>query len=126
MTKKKSKAKTAKRAAKTARAATSRKPAASKPKAAKAAKNATRAKRGREGGKRVSALDAAATVLKKAGSPMTSKAMIEAMREQKLWTSPAGKTPHATLYAAIHREIAVKGDDARFRKVERGLFALNG
>jgi hypothetical protein len=40
-----------------------------------------------------------------------------------LWASPAGKTPHATLYSAILREIATKGNDARFRKTDRGLFA---
>ena len=38
------------------------------------------------------------------------------------WTSPAGKTPAATLSAAIHREIANKGHQARFRKVQRGKF----
>ena len=75
--------------------------------------------------KRVSALDAAAQVLQKAGQPMRSKDMITAMATQGLWTSPAGKSPHATLYAAILREIGKKGDAARFRKVERGLFAFN-
>jgi hypothetical protein len=40
-----------------------------------------------------------------------------------LWTSPGGKTPHATLYSAILREIQVKGDAARFVKAERGKFA---
>lgn len=39
-------------------------------------------------------------------------------------TSPGGKTPHATLYAAILREITVKGKDARFQKTERGHFIL--
>ena len=34
----------------------------------------------------------------------------------------SGKTPHATLYAAMLREIAKKGDAARFRKADRGLF----
>ena len=33
-----------------------------------------------------------------------------------------GKTPEATLYAAMTREIAKKGDAARFRKADRGLF----
>jgi hypothetical protein len=76
--------------------------------------------------KRISALDAAATVLQKAGEPMTSKALITAMAEQGLWSSPAGKTPHATLYAAILREIKAKGDAARFKKIDRGQFASNG
>lgn len=72
--------------------------------------------------KRVSALDAAAQVLADAGQPMRAKEMIDAMAERGLWSSPGGKTPEATLYAAIIREIATKGDAARFRKVERGQF----
>jgi hypothetical protein len=75
--------------------------------------------------KRVGALDAAAQVLAKAEKPMGAKELIAAMAEQGLWTSPAGKTPWATLYAAIHREIAAKGDAARFKKVDRGLFESN-
>ena len=75
--------------------------------------------------KKTSALDAAAKVL--AGSDaMTTKEMIEAMAEQKLWSSPGGKTPDRTLYSAILREIATKGKDARFKKTERGKFALAG
>ena len=34
--------------------------------------------------------------------------------------SPNGKTPHVTLYAAMIREIARKGNDARFVKTGRG------
>jgi hypothetical protein len=40
-----------------------------------------------------------------------------------LWSSPAGKTPDATLYSAIIREIEAKGKEARFTKAGRGLFA---
>jgi hypothetical protein len=76
--------------------------------------------------KRVSALNAAATVLQNAGQPMRAQEMIAAMAEQGLWSSPNGKTPHATLYAAILREIAAKGDGARFRKVERAQFEFAG
>jgi hypothetical protein len=72
---------------------------------------------------KLSALDAAAKVLADAGEPMNTKAMIEAMAAKGLWTSPGGKTPHATLYSAILREINEKGADARFVKVERGQFA---
>ena len=78
--------------------------------------------------KRLGALDAAAQVLKSAGNPMRSRELIAAMAEQGLWTSPAGRTPHATLYAAILREIksaAGKGKSSRFRKVDRGLFAFS-
>lgn len=74
--------------------------------------------------KRTSAIDAAAKVLAEAGTAMTTKEMIEAMAAKKLWTSPGGKTPHATLYSAILREITTKGKDSRFKKSERGKFKL--
>jgi hypothetical protein len=73
--------------------------------------------------KKVSAIDAAAQVLAASKEPMNAKQMIEAMTAQALWTSPGGKTPHATLYSAIIREIATKGKDARFVKKDRGQFA---
>jgi hypothetical protein len=76
--------------------------------------------------KRTSALDAAAEVLKKASKPMRAQELIAAMAEQNLWKSPGGKTPHATLYAAIIREIRDKGGEARFRKTERGQFKFAG
>ena len=70
-----------------------------------------------------SAIDAAAIVLASAGRALNAKEMIEAMAAQGLWSSPGGKTPHATLYSAILREISTKGDAARFRKAARGRFA---
>lgn len=73
---------------------------------------------------KLSALDAAAKVLAESGEPMTSKEMIDAMAAKGYWTSPGGKTPQATLYAAILREIQTKGAEARFTKTERGHFAL--
>jgi hypothetical protein len=76
-----------------------------------------------EKAKKLSALDAAAKVLTDAGQSMNCTEMIEAMTKAKLWTSPNGLTPSATLYAAILRELKVKGDDARFVKTERGKFA---
>ncbi len=72
--------------------------------------------------KRVSALDAAAQVLAASEVPMRAKEMIAAMEAKGLWTSPGGKTPEATLYAAIIREIAAKGTASRFKKHERGVF----
>lgn len=76
--------------------------------------------------KRVSALDAAAQVLADSDKPLRAKEMIDAMAARGLWSSPNGKTPEATLYAAILREIGTKGDAARFRKVERGQFEFSG
>jgi len=73
--------------------------------------------------KRVSCLDAAAIVVADADKPMKAVEMIAEIQKRRLWSSPEGKTPEATLYAAVIREIAAKGKAARFRKVERGLFA---
>ncbi len=75
------------------------------------------------GAKKLSAIDAAARVLAGAAEPLTTQQMIDAMAAQNLWSSPGGKTPAATLYSAILREIKAKGDDARFVKTERGKFA---
>ena len=77
------------------------------------------------GNGKLSGLDAAAQILGKAKKPMGCKDMVEQAITQGLW-SPGGKTPHATLYAAIIREISKKGKDARFRKTDRGLFASSG
>lgn len=76
--------------------------------------------------KRVSALDAAAQVLAKASKPMHAQELITAMADQGLWKSPGGKTPHATLYAAMMREERDKGRESRFRKVDRGQFEFAG
>jgi hypothetical protein len=73
--------------------------------------------------KRVSAIDAAAQVLASSKEPMNCMALVEAMATKGLWSSPNGKTPHATLYSAIIREIATKGKEARFVKKDRGIFA---
>lgn len=80
----------------------------------------------RKTAKRVSAIDAAATVLASAKQPMRTKTMIEQMAAKGLWTSPGGKTPEATLYSAILREIGTKKNDARFKKVDCGMFTSNG
>jgi len=71
----------------------------------------------------MSGLDAAAKVLAEAGKPMNCKEMVETMLTKGLWKT-GGKTPAATIYSSIIREIAVKGKDARFRKTDRGLFEL--
>jgi hypothetical protein len=72
--------------------------------------------------KKTSALDAAAQILAGAAAPMGAKELIAEMSKRKLWSSPDGKTPAATLYAAMIREIAAKGKDSRFTKVDRGMF----
>ena len=74
--------------------------------------------------KKLSQLAAAMEVLKTATKPMTCKQMVEAMAERKLWASPGGKTPEATLYASLLRELAKKGDAARFIKAAPGRFTV--
>ena len=73
--------------------------------------------------RKMGALDAAAIVLADAGKPMRSKDLIAEMAKLGLWTSPGGKTPEATLYAAILREIGAKGTAARFARAGKGEFA---
>jgi hypothetical protein len=73
---------------------------------------------------KLSALDAAARVLSESQQALTCPELIAAMAAQGYWTSPAGKTPQATLHAALTREIKLKKDQSRFRKTERGRFAL--
>ncbi len=80
--------------------------------------------------KRLSALDAAGQVLaglsgKLAADGLSAADLIERMATAKLWISPGGKTPSATLSAAMAREIATKGAASRFRKVGPGRFASN-
>ncbi len=74
--------------------------------------------------RRTSALDAAAIVLADVNKPLRTVDLIAEMQSRGLWVSPGGKTPEATLYAAMIREINTKGDTARFKKVDRGLFEV--
>jgi hypothetical protein len=99
--------------------------ATEKPKrvSAKPAKTTTRAG--------LSALDAAAKVLEGLKGPeardgIGANDLIERMQRARLWTSPGGKTPAATLYAAMTREIAAKKGDARFARVSPGRFTFKG
>ena len=71
---------------------------------------------------KLSALAAAARVLEETQQAMNCPELIEAMAAKGYWTSPAGKTPAATLFAAITREIKIKADKARFQKAEPGRF----
>jgi hypothetical protein len=77
-----------------------------------------------KGEKKMSCLDAAANLLAETGQPMTCPELIAAMAAKGYWTSPAGKTPPATLYAAIVREMRIKKDRSRFHKTAPGRFVL--
>ena len=92
-----------------------------KPRKAKAASTET----ADAGEKRLSCVAAALKVLSESSEPMNTPELITAMEAKGYWTSPGGKTPHATLYSAILRDIA-KGDDSKFVKTERGRFTVRG
>ena len=88
-----------------------------KPRKAKAAT----AEGGGTGEKRLSCLKAALKVLGESSDPMNVQELITTMESKGYWASPGGKTPHATLYSAILRDLA-KGDESKFVKTERGRF----
>jgi hypothetical protein len=97
------------------------------PKNAKAKRGTKKAKAAKPTkDKKLSAIDAAAKLLEVRGQPMNCKTLVETMASKGLWSSPGGKTPHATLYSAIIREISTKGKESRFKKTDRGNFAFNG
>jgi len=73
----------------------------------------------------MSGLDAAAKVLAEAGEPLGCKTIVERAIEKGYWKT-GGKTPSATVYAAILRETQKKGDASRFAKAGRGKFTLAG
>jgi len=98
--------------------ATPKKKAAAK-KGAKPAK-APKAKKERAP-RKPSGLDLAAQVLAESKEPLNAKTIAEKVIA-KGWQT-AGATPHATLYAAMIREIKDRGAEARFIKTDRGLFA---
>ncbi len=75
--------------------------------------------------KKVSGLDAAARVLSEATEPMSVKDIVRVAFEKGYWQS-SGKTPSATVYSAIIREIASKGAASRFKKAGRGRFTVGG
>jgi hypothetical protein len=65
-------------------------------------------------------------VLRETGQAMTCPELIAQMAAKGYWSSPKGKTPSATLYAALTREIRLKGEAARFVKTGPGRFAYRG
>ena len=97
---------------------------AKKSKATKTTIPAKRAKRGQTTAKPPTGLDAAARVLEESKGPMACREIVKMAFEKGYWKSD-GKTPHATIYSAMIREIAARGEQSRFEKVQRGEFAIN-
>jgi hypothetical protein len=83
---------------------------------------APKAKPAKEG---MSGLDAAALVLREAKRAMNAKEIVAEIQERKLAPKLCGKTPHATIYAAMITEIA-KSAEPRFKRGSaKGTFEHN-
>jgi hypothetical protein len=93
---------------------------ADKPSNASKTKKATKA----NAAKRPSGLDAAARVLAESKEPMAVRDIVKLAFAKGYWKSD-GQTPHATIYSALHRDVAAKGKESRFKKVGRRRFAVN-
>ena len=117
---------------KSTRAGGTKKKAASKRRTTKSAakapaKSTTRQRKSQAAAKSVkekkpSGLDLAAKVLAESKEPLNAKTIAE--RAIAAGWKTSGKTPHATLFAAMIREIRDKGKESRFEKVDRGLFKV--
>jgi hypothetical protein len=68
---------------------------------------------------KLTALGAAARVLAETQEPMSCPELIAAMAAKRYRSSPTGKTPQATLSAAIQREIELKKNQSRLKKRPR-------
>jgi hypothetical protein len=68
-------------------------------------------------------LTVAAQILQEAGQPLNCQEIVKQMLEKGMWKT-GGKTPAATIYSAIIREIKDKGPESRFIKTEKGKFTV--
>lgn len=76
--------------------------------------------------RKLSLLGAAAAILEGSDEPLNCRQLVEAAKARGLWEAGAGKTPEQTLYSAIRREIADKGERSRFRMSSvRGHFSFS-
>ena len=104
-------------------AATAKKKNSSRPPAPPASTPKSSPAAAAPGAAKLSALDAAALVLRQSGQPMSCPELIEQMAVKGYWSSPKGKTPASTLCAAMMREVQLKGAASRCVKTGPGRFA---
>jgi hypothetical protein len=71
----------------------------------------------------MSGLDAAYKVLQEEGRPMRAKE-ITRIAQERGYCELRGRTPDATISAAMETEMKRKGKDSRFTKVNKGLFTV--
>ncbi|MDR0337665.1 MAG: winged helix-turn-helix domain-containing protein [Planctomycetaceae bacterium] len=71
----------------------------------------------------MSGLDAAYKVLQEEGRPMRAKEITQ-LAQERGYCELRGRTPDATISAAIDTEMKRKGNASRFVKADKGLFAI--
>jgi len=95
--------------------------------AVKAAEEGRKAKKAKaakpKGERKPGCLDAAAQVLADAGEPLGCSEIMNRILKRGLWATE-GKTPAATLYSALLRNVR-KGAASKFCKAAKGQFTLN-
>lgn len=104
-------------------------PAKATARSVKAVRKAAASDKSNDATRRMSALDAAAQILARlkgsdASAGVGVKDLIDRMENSGLWKSPGGKTPAATLYSALIREITQRKGASRFRRIGPGRFVL--
>jgi hypothetical protein len=67
--------------------------------------------------------EAAYQILKQAGKPLTANEITSVAVEQRM-ISTIGKTPSATMSAILYVDVKRKGNNSKFAKANRGIFAL--
>lgn len=94
-----------------------------KPKATKTASEPkSESSKGEKSKGQMSGINAAYVVLKEFGEAMNIRQIMEQINERGLANLP-GKTPSATVSAAIQRDIKTKGEASRFVKTDKGMFS---
>lgn len=71
----------------------------------------------------MNSLDASETVLRDEGKPLHYREITERILKRKLWSSE-GKTPEATIAAALAMDLQECGEESRFVRVSPGIFTL--
>ena len=72
---------------------------------------------------KMSGVEAAYKVLSESDKPMNARQICEMALDLGYW-EPQGSTPEASISTAIIIEMRKRGDNARFERVGRGLFAI--
>lgn len=73
---------------------------------------------------RMSAVEAAFHVLAEAGEELNYEDITRRIFAKRLWKTD-GRTPSATVLAAINNEMNTKHNESRFRRTKPGVYTVN-